>query len=152
MVAKRRTQALDFSQCYLFPGGRRIRNHRLCQLVAANIKDHRWPDGMFVMNNWKKQRELLIEEALAFTQKIAANASKRDVPSAQQSVKVTESPVCMQEPVATKDLAPKDERAAIQRRLMNFKTHQERFQREREEYYAMTMAKARASQWNAPKT
>ena len=102
------------------------------------------------MNNWEKQRDLLIEEALAFSQKVAANA-KRDVPSAQQAVKATESPVSMKEPVVTK-VAPKDERAAIQRRLTNFKAHQERFQREREEYYAMTMAKARATQWNAPKT
>ena len=104
------------------------------------------------MNNWKKQRDLLIEEALAFTQQVAANASKRGVHLAQQSVKATESPVSMQEPVVTKDIAPKDERAAIQRRLMNFKAHQDRFQREREEYYAMTMAKVRATHWNAPKT
>src|ERR1700694_2006859 len=40
------------------------------------------------------------------------------------------------------------ERAAIQRRVMNFKAHQDRFQRERAEYYATTMAKARATQWN----
>jgi hypothetical protein len=33
---------------------------------------------------------------------------------------------------------------------MNFKAHQERFQREREEYFSTTMAKARADK-SAPK-
>jgi len=38
------------------------------------------------------------------------------------------------------------ERADIQKRIAIFKANQQRFQREREEYYATTMAKARASQ------
>jgi chorismate mutase len=39
------------------------------------------------------------------------------------------------------------ERAAILRRVANFKANQQRFHREREEYFAGTMAKARANQW-----
>jgi hypothetical protein len=39
------------------------------------------------------------------------------------------------------------ERAVIQTRVANFRAHQERFQREREGYFAATMAKVRANQW-----
>jgi hypothetical protein len=50
-----------------------------------------------------------------------------------------------------KQLTPKErldiDRADIRRRVATFKEHQERFQREREEYYTETMAKTRASQW-----
>jgi hypothetical protein len=42
------------------------------------------------------------------------------------------------------------ERADIQKRIATFKANQQRFQREREEYYATTMAKARATQWTPP--
>jgi hypothetical protein len=38
------------------------------------------------------------------------------------------------------------ERTVIQRRVANFKAHQERFEREREEYFTTTLAKARATQ------
>jgi hypothetical protein len=54
-----------------------------------------------------------------------------------------------------KQLTPKErldiDRADIRRRVATFKEHQERFQREREEYYAATMAKTRASQWTTGK-
>jgi len=56
----------------------------------------------------------------------------------------------LQKPVIAKDLEPTDklemERTVIQRRVANFKAHQERFEREREEYFATTMATARATQ------
>jgi hypothetical protein len=42
------------------------------------------------------------------------------------------------------------ERADIQKRIATFKANQQRFQREREEYYATTMARARATQWTPP--
>lgn len=40
------------------------------------------------------------------------------------------------------------ERDAIATRVATFKATQQKFQREREEFYASTMEKARATQWN----
>jgi hypothetical protein len=42
------------------------------------------------------------------------------------------------------------EGSVIRKRLANFKAHQERFQREREDYFQKTMAKARTHQWTPP--
>ena len=106
------------------------------------------------MNEWTKQRDLLIEETLAFVQGVANNASK--IPSVQQAVEAKEPATPVQKPaIAKDDLEPTDklemERTVIQRRVANFKAHQERFQREREEYFATTLAKALATQWIALK-
>jgi hypothetical protein len=53
-----------------------------------------------------------------------------------------------------KQLSPKErldmERAEIQKRVATFKANQQRFQQEREEYYAVTMAKVRATRWTPP--
>jgi len=53
-----------------------------------------------------------------------------------------------------KQLTPKErldmERADIQKRVATFKANQQRFQKEREEYYTTTMAKARAPQSPKP--
>jgi hypothetical protein len=95
------------------------------------------------MNEWMKQRDLLIQETMEFVQKVAANS--KIAPLVQQVVEATNP----QQPLDTKDPAPTDksdmERAAILRRVANFKANQQRFQREREEYFAGTMAKARAN-------
>jgi hypothetical protein len=42
------------------------------------------------------------------------------------------------------------EREEISTRVANFKATQEKFQREREEYYTATMEAARAVRWNKP--
>jgi hypothetical protein len=98
------------------------------------------------MNEWMKQRDLLIQETMEFVQKVAAN-SKIVAPLVQQVVEANKP----HQPLDTKDPAPTDkrdmERTAILRRVANFKANQQRFQREREEYFAGTMAKARANQW-----
>ena len=58
------------------------------------------------------------------------------------------APPSSQQPRA-KQLTPKErldmERADIQKRIATFKANQQRFQKEREEYYTTTMAKARAT-------
>jgi hypothetical protein len=64
------------------------------------------------------------------------------------------APPSSQQPLV-KQPTPKErldmERAEIRTRVATFKANQQRFQREREEYYATTMAKARATQWTPPK-
>jgi hypothetical protein len=63
------------------------------------------------------------------------------------------APASSQQPLL-KQLTSKErldmERADIQKRIATFKANQQRFQREREEYYATTMAGARATQWAPP--
>jgi hypothetical protein len=58
------------------------------------------------------------------------------------------------QPPRAKQLTPKErldmERADIQKRVATFKANQQRFQKEREEYYITTMAKARAPQSPKP--
>jgi hypothetical protein len=62
----------------------------------------------------------------------------------------TETAVSLSQQTVISQLAPDDrldvELADIRRRVAAFKEHQERFRREREEYYATTMAKARTPQ------
>ena len=87
---------------------------------------------------------------MEFVQEVAAN-SKIIAPLVQQVIEANKSPTFVQKPVDARDPAPTDkldmERAAILRRVANFKANQQRFHREREEYFAGTMAKARANQW-----
>jgi hypothetical protein len=103
-----------------------------------------------VMHEWMKQRDLLIEEALAFAQRIAADTPKMPVMTVQRPDAAQGIASSAQRSVAITDPAPTDaldrERIVIRRRLANFKAHQERFQREREDYFQKTMAKARISQ------
>jgi hypothetical protein len=107
------------------------------------------------MNDWMKQRDLLVEEALAFAQAVAARAPKMaltPVPqpdaakvaasSAQRPVSVTES-----SPEDTPEDTPNTERTAILQQVANFKAHQQRFEQEREDFFQKTMAMARANEW-----
>jgi hypothetical protein len=67
---------------------------------------------------------------------------------------VEAAPPFPQQPIV-KQPTPKErmdmERADIRTRVATFKANQQHFQREREEYYATTMAKARATPWTPPK-
>jgi hypothetical protein len=103
------------------------------------------------MNDWMKQRDLLVEEALAFAQAVAARAPKAaltPVPQPDPALVVASS---VQRPVALTESTPRDssntERTAILRQVANFRAHQQRFEREREDYFQKTMAKARSDQW-----
>jgi chlorite dismutase len=89
---------------------------------------------MFVMNEWTNKRDLLVEETLAFVQGVTTDGP--------------ETVIAAVAPAAQKNRLDM-ERAVIQRRVASFKANQERFQREQEEYYAVTMAKARTTQWTA---
>jgi len=96
------------------------------------------------MNESTRKRDLLIEETLAFVQGVAADAPKTiDLP--KPVVPSVPRPFVAEVPTTKSRLDM--ERAVIQRRVANFKANQEKFQQEREEYYAKTMADARATQW-----
>lgn len=102
------------------------------------------------MHEWMKQRDLLIEETLEFVQGVASNF--KDAQATQPHVKAG-TPDTLS-PVVAKVPAPADkldlERASILRRVADFKANQQRFQREREEYFAGTMAMLRANRWPIP--
>jgi hypothetical protein len=108
----------------------------------------------FVMNEWKKELDLLVEETMAFVRSVGDDASKKiDFPQTaapRESQGVASHPEPMQLPMAAEVPTPKDrldmERDVIQRRVANFKANQKKFQKDREEYYTRTMATARA-QW-----
>jgi|SRR6267142_5567347 hypothetical protein len=108
---------------------------------------------------WVKERDLLIEQTLAFVQSV--NARKADIKRADikrsdtkpdlklrieiapiDATKIIESPASV--PVS-RAIVSGDFRAEMQARVANFRAHQERFNREREEYFSATLAKVRAA-------
>ena len=104
------------------------------------------------MTDWMKQRDLLMEEALAFAQSVAANTQKMALTPVHQPDAADDFALSVQRPIAAKEEPasqdkPDTEGAIIRKRLENFRANQERFRREREEYCTTTMAKARANQW-----
>jgi len=83
------------------------------------------------MTQWMKDRDRLIEETLAFAKRLGP-VTRQVEPS---------KAVAPQQP-----LKPRDgifEREDIRQRVADFKATQNKFQREREEYYKATMAKIR---------
>jgi hypothetical protein len=90
------------------------------------------------MQQWIRDRDLLVEETLAFAQRVAAaNPIRNGLPARVEQPKAIE-PAQMAK--------PKDklfEREEIKQRVAAFKVTQNKFQREREQYYKATMARVR---------
>jgi hypothetical protein len=110
--------------------------------------------------DWKKERDLLIEQTLAFVQSVAGkkldgepipDAERRVEAAAIEARDIIERPIVEPTedmPVSTQIpqmIATSDFRAEVQTRIVSFRAHQERFDREREEYFTATLAKARAA-------
>jgi len=122
---------------------------------------------------WVKERDLLIAQTLAFVQSVNARKAdikrsdtKLDLKSRIAAapidvIKIVEPPDSIPAPLtqapwtqAPRTQAPQaqaprtvvsgDLRTEMQARVANFRAHQERFSREREEYFSATLAKARA--------
>jgi hypothetical protein len=112
---------------------------------------------------WVKERDLLIAQALAFVQSVSGKKEDAGKPDAEPDIEA--APIeaiiddAIKEPIRiagrTKEIpanvevlrtiVPSDFRTEIQHRVANFRAHQERFHREREEYFSTTLAKARAA-------
>jgi hypothetical protein len=89
---------------------------------------------------WMRDRDLLIEETLAFAQRVAAAKPVR----IETPTQVEPSRMVALEQIAK----PRDklfEREEIRQRVADFQANQQKFQREREEYFKQTMAKVRSS-------
>ena len=116
--------------------------------------------------SWKKERDALIAQTLAFVQSVARkkddvreSANKADwepeIEAARlDAYKIAELPMLVEppgipEPPKRIQISPanatSDFRTEIQNRIASFRAHQERFNRERAEYFSTTLAKARAA-------
>ena len=119
---------------------------------------------------WIRERDALIAQTMAFVQSVTGKTSvpgweeTADLTPAttvevstfvtiQETAQIDEpaSPVPQPQPYPV--APPRDTgdfRSEVQGRVANFRKHQERFEREREEYCAATLAKARAAIGDGP--
>jgi hypothetical protein len=107
--------------------------------------------------DWKKERDLLIAQTLAFVQSVSGK--KPDIEQTDVAPNVAAAPIAVERateianpPEETRitieipqTMAPSDIRSEIQERVASFRAHQQRFDREREEYFSATLARARAA-------
>ena len=119
---------------------------------------------------WVIERDLLIAQALAFVQSVSGKKEDAGKPDAEpdieaapidamkdgpvkddpvkDAIKIVERPANI--PAAgniqiSRASVPSDFRTEIQASVANFRAHQERFHRDRDEYYRATFAKVRAA-------
>jgi hypothetical protein len=93
--------------------------------------------------NWKQELDALIESVMAF----ARDVKRRPIPdlpvamrTAEQALADTFYPVDQPATIAP-IVRPTSERDEIRQRVDNFKAHQEKIAREREDYYLQVKAK-----------
>jgi hypothetical protein len=107
---------------------------------------------------WKKERDLLIAQTMAFVQSVSGKTTDTDggLESSLETLR-SNQPVTVARPA---DLLPaarlspishSDMRDEIQRRVAAFRVRQQLFDRDRDEYCNATMAKARAATAHAVK-
>lgn len=112
---------------------------------------------------WIAERDALIAQTMAFVQSVTGKTGgtrQADAPAAAPTVPVeivtapapeavpvvTQRPPLPQpQPVQVPPRTGEDFRTEMQARIANFRKHQERFEREREEYCAATLTKLRAA-------
>jgi hypothetical protein len=111
---------------------------------------------------WIRERDALIAQTMAFVQSVtgktdgfhppeipmAAAAASVEIISVETVVEIEPlqpAPSAQPSPVLPPRAASSDVRAEMQARIANFRKHQERFERERDEYCAATLTKLRAA-------
>lgn len=125
--------------------------------------------------SWKKERDLLIAQTMAFVQSVTGTKPDAGLAEAKPGIEPTRearpAPVSAVEMLAAEIITPpqagsqvgpqanirmprsnvsSDIRSEMQARVANFRAHQERFNREREQYCSATLTKLRAAIDNAP--
>jgi hypothetical protein len=120
--------------------------------------------------SWKKERDALIAQTMAFVQSVAgkreevpalsgafASVSVAELPDLELSLRPAPKPIASIEPVRIAEvppaaaspiprpIAPSDMASEIRARVASFRAHQERFNREREQYFSATLERLRAS-------
>ena len=92
------------------------------------------------VQQWMRDRDLLVEETLAFVQRAATNNPVR-IETAEQ----IEPPNTIAMPPIAKPKDKLSERDAIRKRVADFKATQHKFEREREDYFRKAMSKVRSN-------
>ena len=92
--------------------------------------------------NWKQELDALIESTMAF----ARDVKRQPIPDLPVAMRTAEQLVDTPNPVDQPAIIapivrPTSERDEIRQRVDNFKTHQEKIAREREDYYLQVKAK-----------
>ena len=101
--------------------------------------------------NWKLELDALIESTMAFAKDVKPQSISEDlslvVRTAEQALSATSKPIT----AATPQVAPPtSERDQILQRVSNFRAHQEKIAREREDYYLQAKAKMLAIKRPSP--
>ena len=116
---------------------------------------------------WIRERDALIAQTLAFVQSVTgrkddvlqpegtsmASSSAVEVVAVEAvavEIELAEPPIRPPPTPFPPPRAISDFRTEMQARIANFRKHQERFEREREEYCAETLTKLRAALRDAP--
>lgn len=112
---------------------------------------------------WIKERDALIAQTMAFVQSVsggqeaasrlapsaprpaAAKPQAEPLPVAPVPMKVVEIPGPPKNIPFSRQFDQVDVKTEIQARIAGFRAHQERFNRERHEYFSATLARLRAS-------
>ncbi len=120
--------------------------------------------------SWKKERDALIAETMAFVQSVASkreetsllvgnfgsapaaelpampalDLSLRPAPRPLEPARIVEVPPAAAGPTP-RSIAPSDMASEIRARVASFRAHQERFNREREQYFSATLERLRAA-------
>ncbi len=123
--------------------------------------------------SWKKERDLLIAQTMAFVQSVTGrrddagglNGTFTSAPAAEsasppdqdlalrpapksvapiESLKIAEAPPPAAGP-APRPVTPSDMASEIRARVESFRAHQERFNREREQYFTATLQRLRTA-------
>jgi hypothetical protein len=112
---------------------------------------------------WMRERDALIAQTLAFVQSVTGQkdageplsttvpepfpmpAPLADIPPPSLSATVGAAKTPDPASPAPRALAPSDLQSELKSRIASFRAHQERFNREREEYFSATLARLRAA-------
>ena len=117
--------------------------------------------------SWKKERDLLIAQTMAFVQSVTGKEPDAELDVDAKSILetaaapveaakmhaaeiVTSSPAALPKDVQVSIQIPRtvvssDVRTEMLARVANFRAHQQRFNREREEYFSATLTRLRAA-------
>jgi len=96
------------------------------------------------MMNWMQDFNALIEHTMTFANQVEQRPSIPDLPVAlriaEQTLADTSKPIARHRTI-TPTVSPMSEREEIRQRVSNFKAHQEKMARERDDYYLQVKAR-----------
>lgn len=94
--------------------------------------------------DWKKELDALKRETATLVERAALTAPPASIPVSNAAVQSTKpAPQQALSPTPPPVVTDTSEREAIAKHVQNFRAHQERLRREREDYYDRTMQRVR---------